>query len=99
MIYGAFFHAPTFRVVAQAGLYDRTMVAQLASPLPRWSTEPGRSRIAPRLIELGRQTAGLLQLALDGAMMIPRRMARIDRFRPTDVDSGTALRDRDAGRP
>lgn len=91
MIYGAFFHGPAFRVVAQAGLYDRTMVAQLASPLPRWSTAPGASRIGPRLIEFGLQTAGLLQLARDGAMMIPRRIGRIDRFRPTDVDFNSPL--------
>lgn len=90
-IYRVFFHGPAFRVVARAQVHGRAVLSQLAPSLPRWSTTSGASHVAPRLIEFGLQTAGLLQLALDGAMMIPRSIVRVDRYRPTDVDRAAPL--------
>lgn len=89
-IYACFFHGPAFRVIASAQRSGDSVVATGALALPPW--DGARATVAaPRVIELGLQTAGLLQLALDGAMMIPRHIARIERYAGTDLGSGTAL--------
>jgi hypothetical protein len=66
---------------------DGRMAGRLGPYLP--PTHVNRSttsEVASRLIEFGLQTAGLLELATSGRMMIPHSIARIQRFVPVDVD-------------
>ena len=88
-IYALFFHGESFRVVGSASLHDGVMLGRLARGLPPIVDHPTQSRMAPLLIELCLQTAGLWELAALDAMMIPRSIDRMTRF--TDVDSGSGV--------
>ena len=47
--------------------------------------------LAPRLVELALQSAGLFELARTERMMIPSRIARVRRLDPIDEAAGAAL--------
>jgi hypothetical protein len=49
------------------------------------------SCISPRILELGLQTAGLLELASSGRMMIPCTLDRVERISELDVDADLPL--------
>ncbi len=86
-IYGLFFHGESFRVVDSAWFDDDVFVGRLARDLPP-IVEPARaSAMAPLLIELCLQTAGLWELAVTDRMTIPHRIERI--VRHTSADSST----------
>jgi hypothetical protein len=86
-IYDLFFHGPAFQVVAGAQYQNGSMTCRLAPELPpSHRGRPPDSELSPRLIEFALQCAGLLELAESGRMMIPDAIARIERFRPLDVD-------------
>lgn len=86
-IYGLFFHGESFRVLESAWFDDDVFVGRLAPDLPS-IVEPARpSVMAPLLIELCLQSAGLWELAVTGRMMIPSRIERI--VRRTSADSST----------
>jgi len=91
-VYRLFFHGPAFRVIAGAQYRDARMQCRLAPGLPPihrgW---PGPSEMAPRLIEFALQSAGLLELAASGRMMIPHSISAIERFLPIDVDHQGAI--------
>jgi hypothetical protein len=91
-IYRLFFHGPAFRVVDRAQYRNARMYCRLAPDLP--PSHRGRStasEMAPRLIEFALQSAGLLELAVSGRMMIPHSVASIERFLPIDVDHAGAI--------
>lgn len=71
-IYRSFFHGPAFQLVAAARFTGATLISRLSSQqsvaaLPE----------LVRLIEFGLHSAGLLELALSGRMMIPHHIARV----------------------
>ena len=85
-IYKAFFHGPTFQVVWAARLCGSDLFARLADA-------PSSAAIAQvsRLIEFGLQSAGLLELAISGRMMIPSAIGSIDVFDPGQALTGAAV--------
>ena len=89
-VYGCYFHGPAFQVIRTAARQGAALCAESVTALPGWSDKLNRSGPALRLIEFGLQTAGLLHLATDGVMLIPKTIARIDRFAAADLGDGTA---------
>ncbi|MEO5640593.1 MAG: hypothetical protein ABIQ98_02365 [Sphingomicrobium sp.] len=90
-IYSCLFHGPAYRVIDRAERQGERLFARAAMRLPPLRRGSSASPIAARAIEFGLQAAGLLQLALDGSMAIPLRIARITRFAETDVGGGALL--------
>jgi hypothetical protein len=90
-VYRLFFHGPAFQVVAAAEWRDGTLLSRLTAPLPSWHHDGRPTLTAPRLLEFALQSAGLLALAEQPVMAIPRSIARIDRFIPTDEHAPPAL--------
>jgi hypothetical protein len=86
-IYSLFFHGPTFQVVAAAEWRDGVLLARLNAPLPPWHIDGRPALMAPRLIEFALQSAGLLAMGDQPAMAIPRHIARIEYFLPSDERS------------
>ena len=86
-VYDLFFHGPAFQVVADAEFQIDRMLGRLRPRLPASHRNAvTESETAPRLIEFGLQSAGLLELAVSGRMMIPHSIAHIERLVPVDVD-------------
>ena len=78
-IYRVYFHGPAYRVLRQAWWDQDRIVGEMAEGLPpdvAPGTQEGRPggllRMAPRLIELCFQTAGLWEIAVLNRMGLPR---------------------------
>ena len=91
LIYRLFFHGPSFRVVESVHFSAGLMVGVAALGLPPVVHPHRRSLMAPLLIELCLQTAGLWELAVLGRMMIPHSIERVTRFTAVDLDDGVPL--------
>jgi hypothetical protein len=76
-IYKVFFHGPAYRVLARAWRDGDMTVGQLAGDLPPNHTG-GPLVVAPRLVELCFQTAGVAQLAEDGTLGLPSKVRRLE---------------------
>ena len=77
-VYRCFFHGPAFQVIGRCALVDDQMWSEMsAAVMPLWSADTPDSQSDAHAIELGLQTAGLLELAMDRRMMIPKRIGRI----------------------
>lgn len=90
-IYALFFHGPSFRVLRSAHFTSGVMIGHLAEELPPIVDEERSSAVAPLLIELCLQTAGLWELGALGRMMIPDGIDRVTRYPQTDVRAGNRL--------
>ena len=71
-VYRPFFHGPAFQVIAWAQRAHNGMLSELAD-----HAETGFVPPVARLVEFGLQTAGLLELASSGRMMIPSSIASV----------------------
>jgi hypothetical protein len=77
-IYQVYFHGPAYRVLERAWWDGRSMVGQMAESLPvhhHPSEQP--LVVAPRVIELCFQTAGLWEMVAHSRMGLPHRVDRI----------------------
>jgi len=74
-IYRVYFHGPAYQVLGRAWVHDDGAVGELAFDLPDHH-HPGDQplAIAPRLIELCFQTAGLWEMAVKHRMGLPRHV-------------------------
>jgi acyl transferase domain-containing protein/NAD(P)-dependent dehydrogenase (short-subunit alcohol dehydrogenase family) len=72
-IYRVYFHGPAYRVVERAWHDGKRIIGQMPAALPL-NHEPAKlpTVVAPRLLELCFQTAGLLELAEQGRMGLPQ---------------------------
>jgi acyl transferase domain-containing protein len=82
-VYGVYFHGPAYQVLDRAWRDDGHIVGRLATALPA-DHEPADQpmELAPRLIELCFQTAGVWELATTGRMALPTHIDRVVRFSP-----------------
>lgn len=88
-IYRIYFHGPACQVLGRAWRDDRRVVGQLAGNLPIYSHPPNRpTLLAPRLIELCFQTAGLWPVTSEGRMALPRHLQRLCLWRMPEPPSG-----------
>jgi acyl transferase domain-containing protein/NAD(P)-dependent dehydrogenase (short-subunit alcohol dehydrogenase family)/acyl carrier protein len=81
-IYRVYFHGPTYQVLELAWRDGDRIIGKMARSLPNHHHPPGRSTlVAPRLIELCFQTAGLWEMSELGRMGLPHRVHQVC-FRP-----------------
>jgi len=80
-VYGVYFHGPAYQVLEQAWQDNGHLVGRFAGELPA-NHEPASqpTEIAPRLIELCFQTAGVWELASEGRMALPTHVDRVVRY-------------------
>jgi NAD(P)-dependent dehydrogenase (short-subunit alcohol dehydrogenase family) len=80
-VYGVYFHGPAYQVLEQAWRDNGQLVGRFAGELPA-NHEPASqtTEIAPRLIELCFQTAGMWELASEGRMALPTHVDRVVRY-------------------
>jgi len=92
LVYRQFFHGPAYQVVASSGWSGDRLVARLAQGLPPLRRpDPATGVLAPRLLELALQAAGLLELARSGRSMIPHAIDSVQQLLPLDEASGGEL--------
>ncbi len=91
-IYSLYFHGPAYQVLERAGWDGEHVVGQFAKNLgPNHLPASSPARIAPRLIELCFQTAGLWEMGVEGRMGLPHHIDCITFLTP-DVKEQSAAR-------
>jgi hypothetical protein len=84
-VYRVYFHGPAYQVLERAWRSDGVVLGKLAPDLPPDHEPPGEPmEMAPRLIELCFQTAGVYELGTAGRMALPTHIDRVTSF-PGDV--------------
>ncbi len=88
-IYKVYFHGPAYQVLEKAWWVGKQLIGLLAKSLPP-NHHPSElpTIIAPRLLELCFQTAGVWELGLQGRMALPQKVRRVTLFRPPDFAQG-----------
>ena len=77
-IYRLYFHGPAYQVVERAWWDGQKIIGLMAKGLPANHLPSGLPTImAPRLIELCFQTAGLWEMGVEGSMGLPQHLDRI----------------------
>ena len=86
-VYDVYFHGPAYQVLDSAwGDGPGTVIGKLADSLPDNHEPPELpTRMAPRLIELCFQTAGMYELGVEDRYGLPSRISMVQKLR--DVDS------------
>jgi hypothetical protein len=85
-IYRVYFHGPAYRVLERAWREEDRIVGQMAKNLPLNHQPSEQSTlIAPRLIELCFQTAGLWEMGIQGRMGLPLYVHEIRFFNCADL--------------
>jgi hypothetical protein len=80
-VYEVYFHGPAYQVLERAWRADGGVVGRLVSDLPPAYEPSGEpTEIAPRLIELCFQTAGVWELGRSGRMALPTHVDRVVPF-------------------
>jgi hypothetical protein len=88
-IYRLYFHGPAYQVVEKAWWDGKRVIGLLAKELPA-NHHPAElpTAMAPRLIELCFQTAGVWELGVQGRMGLPRQVREVSLYKtPTPDDS------------
>jgi hypothetical protein len=82
-IYQIYFHGPAYRVLQRAWRDGKKIIGQFAMDLPVNHAPAERPLLmAPRLIELCFQTAGLCEIASDGRMGLPLHVNHVAAITP-----------------
>jgi acyl transferase domain-containing protein/acyl carrier protein len=84
-IYSMYFHGPAYQVLKQAWRADGQMIGEMSTCLPaNHLPETAPLAIAPRLIELCFQTAGLWELTVQKKFGLPHQVGQIRVFESAD---------------
>jgi acyl transferase domain-containing protein/NAD(P)-dependent dehydrogenase (short-subunit alcohol dehydrogenase family) len=91
-IYRVYFHGPAYQVLERAWVESDRAVGLMADGLPA-NTAPDEieSLVAPRLIELCFQTAGLWEMASKGVMALPLAVGSVTTYRRLETAAGRRL--------
>jgi hypothetical protein len=86
-VYRLYFHGPAYQVVAEGWRVASGAAGRLSADLPANHEPPGQpTALAPRLVELCFQVAGLWEAGREGRLALP---AHVDRLRVVgDVTAG-----------
>lgn len=77
-IYRVYFHGPAYQVLERAWWDGATMIGEMAAQLPKNHQPSERPTVvAPRLIELCFQTAGLWEMGAQHHMGLPRHLGHV----------------------
>ena len=88
-IYRVYFHGPAYRVLKRAWWDENGAVGEMAAGLPDDHHPSDQPLVmAPRLIELCFQTAGLFEMAVQHRMGLPRHVDRVSLYRAPDAAAG-----------
>ena len=88
-VYRVYFHGPAYQVVERAWRDGDRMVGQMSAGLPSNHQPPELpTLVAPRLIELCFQTAGLWQLTVQGLMGLPLYVQQVRLWRAPESVEG-----------
>jgi 3-oxoacyl-(acyl-carrier-protein) synthase/acyl carrier protein/NAD(P)-dependent dehydrogenase (short-subunit alcohol dehydrogenase family) len=88
-IYRYYFHGPAYQVLERAWRDGQRIVGQLAKRLPDNHRPAERPTLmAPRLIELCFQTAGLWEMGVKGRMGLPHQIHQVSVWRPPELAEG-----------
>ena len=87
-VYQVYFHGPAYQVLGSAwGDGNGTVVGRLADTLPaNHDPEELPTVMAPRLIELCFQTAGMYELGVNDRYGLPSRITRVQKLRDISPD-------------
>jgi len=88
-IYRVYFHGPAYQVLDQAWWDGKRMVGRMAAHLPgnhQPSDQP--TLMAPRLIELCFQTAGLWEMSVQHRFGLPQNVHQVSLVRAPDLADG-----------
>jgi malonyl CoA-acyl carrier protein transacylase len=86
-VYEVYFHGPAYRVIERAAVEGDGVVALMASGLPPNAMPAGAPQaVAPRLLELCFQAAGLWLLAKKQTMALPTALERASVYRPEEPE-------------
>jgi hypothetical protein len=84
-VYEVYFHGPAYRVIERAAVEGDGAVALMAAGLPPNAKPAGAPEaVAPRLLELCFQAAGLWLLAKKQTMALPTALERASVYRPEE---------------
>ncbi|MGC1452629.1 MAG: SDR family NAD(P)-dependent oxidoreductase [Candidatus Sulfotelmatobacter sp.] len=88
-IYRLYFHGPAYQVVEKAWWDGTRVIGLMAKSLPPNHHPPDLSTVmAPRLIELCFQTAGIWELGVQGRMGLPQHVRQVSLYRAPDPADG-----------
>jgi hypothetical protein len=88
-IYRLYFHGPAYQVLEQAWLDGDRILGQMAERLPSNHFPPEKPTLmAPRLIELCLQTAGLWEMTALGRLGLPQYIRQVSLLRTPDPAAG-----------
>jgi len=84
-----YFHGPAYQVIEQAWWDENGALGQMARGLPENHLPSGQPlAMAPRLIELCFQTAGLWEMAVQHRMGLPRHVGSVRLYRQPEAGAG-----------
>ena len=84
-IYRVYFHGPAYQVLERANVQGSTAVGLMAANLPPNTSPAGTASVmAPRLIELCFQTAGVWDIRTTGTMALPLGIESVTTYRQPD---------------
>lgn len=88
-IYRVYFHGPAYQVLQRAWREGERITGLMATGLPA-NHQPGElpTLMAPRLIELCFQSAGIWEMSVHGAMGLPHHVDRVSVWRPPEQSEG-----------
>jgi polyketide synthase-like dehydratase family protein len=88
-IYRLYFHGPAYQVLERGWWDGNRIIALMAESLPNNHYPPERPTIiAPRVIELCFQAAGVWEMGVQGRMGLPRHIDRISFIRSPELAEG-----------
>jgi hypothetical protein len=91
-IYRVYFHGPAYQVLERAQVDGDRAIGLMAEGLPPNTTPDGvESLVAPRLVELCFQTAGLWEMAKQGVMALPLAIGSVTAYRQPEAAAGRRL--------
>jgi polyketide synthase-like dehydratase family protein/polyketide synthase family protein len=91
-IYKVYFHGPAYQVLERARVEGDRVIGLMAEGLPPNSAPDGvASPMAPRLIELCFQTAGLWEMSSKGVLALPLAVGSVTTYRQPQAAEGRRL--------
>ncbi len=87
-VYSVYFHGPAYQVLEGAWKNGSGVVGLFADALPPNHVPDAPTLVAPRLVELAFQTAGVYELGTSGRMGLPLRVERVRPLRPLETGTG-----------
>ncbi len=91
-IYSIYFHGPAYKVLERARVEGDTAIGELKTPLAADTAQgQGDWLLAPRLVELCFQTAGVWAIKTNGVMALPRAIGSVSAHRQLRDAGGQPL--------